>query len=61
VFLQSVCISCRDFEPSDNYFHLAPDTDKRLVFSPLKPGSAQFKAELDALNVGETVVLRASA
>ncbi len=61
VFLQSVCVSCRDFEPSDNYFHLAPDTDKRLVFSPLKPGSAQFKAELDALNVGETVVLRGSA
>ncbi len=61
LFLQSVCIGCRDFEPSDNYFHLAPDTEKRLVFSPLRPGHSQFKAELEALNVSETFVLRASA
>ena len=46
-FLQSVNVSCDGFVPSDNYFHLAPNQEKRLRFS----GSAGvFKAHFEALN-----------
>jgi beta-mannosidase len=47
VFLQAVTIACEGFIPSDNYFHLAPNQDKRLVFA----GNGTLHAALDALNL----------
>ena len=59
VFLQAVCISCKDFAPSDNYFHLAPNQQKSIVFSMLSLGSTTFKAHFEALNLVDTVTVRA--
>ncbi len=61
VFLQSVCVSCKNFAPSDNYFHVAPGTEKRLSFAPLTSGSVDFKADFEALNLRETFTVRATA
>jgi beta-mannosidase len=61
VFLQSVCVSSKNFAPSDNYFHMAPDTDKHLVFSPLASGQIDFKADFEALNAHGATTARAAA
>jgi beta-mannosidase len=46
-FLQSVNVSCDGFVPSDNYFHVVPNQDKRITFA----GNAHaFKAHFEALN-----------
>jgi hypothetical protein len=57
-FLQSVRIACEGFEPDDNYFHLAPGEEKRLVLRALSP-DAEFRGWLEALNLAEPVALRA--
>lgn len=59
VFLQAVCVSCKDFTPSDNYFHLAPNQHKNVVFSMCGPGSTAFRAHFEALNLAETATVRA--
>lgn len=59
VFLQSVGVSCRDFVPSDNYFHLAPNQQKNITFSRRGLGSTPFKAHFEALNLVEAITVRA--
>ena len=59
VFLQAVYISCKDFAPSDNYFHLAPNRQKNIVFSMRGTGGKSFKAHFEALNLAETITVRA--
>ena len=56
-FLQAVSIACDGFTPDDNYFHLAPGEEKRVRFTPSAEGRA-FKAQLEALNWNDTVVVR---
>jgi len=46
-FLQAVSVSCDGYVPSDNYFHLAPGQQKRLVF---RGEAGPFKVALEALN-----------
>ena len=53
VFLQSVAVSCEGFSPSDNYFHLAPNQDKQIVFR----GGGELRAGLEALNTAGSVVI----
>ena len=53
VFLQSVAVSCEGFSPSDNYFHLAPNQDKQIVFR----GSGELRATIEALNTAGPVVI----
>jgi hypothetical protein len=43
----------------DNYFHLAPNQERRIAFSPLSRELTRFKAEFEALNFAETISLRA--
>jgi beta-mannosidase len=59
VFLQALSISCQDFVADDNYFHLAPNQERRIAFSPLSRELTRFKAEFEALNFAETISLRA--
>jgi beta-mannosidase len=58
-FLQSVALSADDFLPDDNYFHLAPGCEKRIVFTPARAGITKFKVYLSALNSSESITLRA--
>jgi beta-mannosidase len=59
VFLQSVALAIDDFLPDANYFHLAPNREKRIACKPLRDGIGKFKAYLSALNYGESLTLRA--
>ena len=59
VFLQAVCISCKGFAPDDNYFHLAPNQQKKIVFSILDLHNTTFKAHFEALNFVESITVRA--
>ena len=59
VFLQAVCITCKGFAPSDNYFHLAPNQQKKIMFAISGCGNATFKAHFAALNYVETITVRA--
>jgi beta-mannosidase len=59
-FLQSVSLACTGWLPDDDYFHLAPGREKRVLLSALAPATA-FRAELEALNLAVTVTLRAPA
>jgi beta-mannosidase len=54
VFLQSVRVECDGYTPSDNYFHLAPNLDKRIVLR----GSGDFSAHVEALNWTDSRSLR---
>ena len=58
-FLQSVQFECEGFMPDDDYFHLAPQARKQVVFRPIDATPRKFKAYVGALNVKETVTLRA--
>lgn len=59
-FLQSAAITCEGFTPSDNHFHLSPGQIKRIRFYPAgtPPGNI-FRMQLDALNMTETLAIRA--
>jgi len=46
VFLQAVAISCDGFSPDDDYFHLARNRGKTVVFTPVKSGAAAFQGSL---------------
>jgi beta-mannosidase len=58
-FLQSMQFECSGFLPDDNYFHLAPQTRKQVVFRPIDSTPRKFKAYAAALNMKESVTLRA--
>ena len=58
VFLQAVCVSCKGFTPSDNYFHLAPGQQKVVFFSMCGVDTPTFKAHFEALNLAETITVR---
>jgi beta-mannosidase len=53
-FLQSVNIACDGYTPGDNYFHLAPNQEKRIPFD----GEGPFKATFEALNWIDGCVVR---
>jgi beta-mannosidase len=56
-FLHSVRLSAQGFLPDDNYFHLAPDRLKAVVFAPCAGQSRALGAYVEALNVmGEIAV-----
>jgi beta-mannosidase len=54
-FLQSLAVSCEGFTPDDNYFHVAPGREKRVVFTPRGEAGA-FRASCEALNLREAIV-----
>ena len=58
VFLQSVCVSCKGFEPNDNYFHIAPNQQRSIVFSPCASGNTTFRAHFEALNLVKFITVR---
>lgn len=58
-FLQSVQFECDGFMPDDAYFHLAPLAQKQVVFRPVDTTLRKFKAYIGALNIKETVTVRA--
>ena len=60
VFLQAVSVSCKNFVPGDNYFHLAPNQQKNIVFSMRDQDSTTFKAHFEVLNMVETITVRAA-
>lgn len=59
VFLQSVNIDCRGFSPDDNYFHLAPNQKKRIIFTATDVSTRKFRVIFGALNTLETIDIRA--
>jgi beta-mannosidase len=59
-FLQSAAIICEGFAPSDNHFHLSPGQEKRIRFYPATgPAGTIFRMCIEALNMAETVGVRA--
>jgi beta-mannosidase len=56
-FLQSVAVTSPGFTPDDNYFHLVPGWEKRIVFTRAE-GAGEFRADFDALNHGGTIAVR---
>jgi beta-mannosidase len=59
--LQSVRVACEGFAPHDNYFHVAPRQPRRVVFTRTDARATSFKAELEPLNVPETIAVLATA
>ncbi len=57
-FLQSLAVTSPGFVPDDNYFHVVPGRDKRVVFTREGAGDAPFRADFDALNRGGTIAVR---
>ena len=49
-FLQAVSIESAGYRPDDNYFHLAPQVPKRIVFRSLTQAAPAFSAWLQPLN-----------
>jgi beta-mannosidase len=49
-FLQAVSVECAGYRPSDNYFHLAPQLARRILFKPLDAAPRPFSAWLQPLN-----------
>ena len=58
-FLQAVAITCEDFAPDDNHFHLAPGRAKTIVFTAREREGTQFKAHVEALNLAASLTVRA--
>src|SRR6185369_9686811 len=55
VFLQAVSVSSPGWQPDDNYFHIAPGSEKRLLFRAMPNTSASgFEATFQALNVPDS-------
>jgi beta-mannosidase len=49
-FAQSVCMEDDDFLPEDNWFHLAPGRQKRVMLRPLRPSATHPRGSVRALN-----------
>jgi beta-mannosidase len=58
-FLQSVQLTANGFAPDDNYFHLTPNQQKQISFTAIAHDARKFKAHLSALNIQESLTLRA--
>ena len=59
-FLQSVRVTCPGFEPDDNYFHVAPGQEKRVVLRRVDATSTPH-GWIEALNVVEPIPLHATS
>jgi hypothetical protein len=46
-------MNARHYLPTDNYFHLPPGNEKRVVFRPLGAANS-FRGEIEALNLEPT-------
>jgi beta-mannosidase len=60
VFLQCVTLQATGARTLDNYFHLAPNVGKTIRFVPTEGALDKFKVSIDALNISESIVIRAS-
>lgn len=49
-FLNAVRLNAKHYLPEDNYFHLPPGEEKRVLFHPLGK-STSFRGEIEALNL----------
>jgi len=58
-FLQALNIACKDFTPDDNYFHLAPNQERRITFTAASEEATSFRAQFEALNLAQTISVRA--
>ena len=58
VFLQAVSIAGNGL-PDDNYFHLPPGLEKKIVFSGMDVSATAFRVYFSALNLASTVTARA--
>ena len=58
VFLQAVNSSCAEFSPDDNYFHLVPNLEKKIRFTPADASVNIFKVHFCALNLAPIVTTR---
>ena len=56
--LQSVSITATGFTPDRNYFHLPPQCERSIRFSN-NGGLTKFKADISALNLSESITVRA--
>jgi beta-mannosidase len=54
-FLQAVHFDVSGFLPQDNYFHLMPETEKRILFEHDGEDSKKFRAYIEALNLDEPI------
>ena len=59
MFLQTVALSCEGFLPDDIYFHMAPGQVKAVRFLPVEGATPKFKAHVSALNIRESITVRA--
>ena len=57
-FLQSVRLELRSHRVEDNYFHLAPNTDRLIRLTALGDSALPVKGYLEALNLSEPVKVR---
>lgn len=56
-FLQTVRLSAKGFQPSDNYFHLTPQRRKSVRFRALDQLPRGIKVDVEALNVDGTMTV----
>jgi len=59
VLLQTVALSCEGFLPDSNYFHMAPGQVKEVRFLPVADPAPTFKVHVSALNIRESITVRA--
>ena len=51
VLLQGVRLSVNGYQPDDNYFVLAPNRLKTVLFRRVEAGARKFRGEVEALNL----------
>ena len=59
-FLQNVHFSIRGYNADDSYFHLAPHQERTIIFTRNDHSGSPFKVDISALNLRESVTVRAS-
>lgn len=57
-FLYATCIEVDGYKPSDNFFHLLPDTVKRVTLKKMDPTTKRFKGYVSAINLTEDVKIK---
>jgi beta-mannosidase len=57
-FLQAVRFDAPGYLPSDNYFHLTPGRSKKVDFTAVTDRAPPFRANLEALNLRNSVMVR---
>ena len=58
-FLQAISFDVEGYLPDDNYFHLPPGREKKVVFTPYLNKKATLRGYLEALNLKTPVKLSA--